>query len=116
MLGLALATLALRGGHIELVDGCLEAHGPLLGWSFRHFPGLQGGMAAITLGHVVLARDADAIVVTRAHERVHVVQYERWGPFFVPAYLAASLWALLRGRDPYYHNWFEIEARLSAGE
>jgi hypothetical protein len=47
---------------------------------------------------------------------VHVRQYEHWGPLFVPAYLAASLWALLRGRDPYYHNWFEMEARLSAGE
>ena len=37
-------------------------------------------------------------------------QYERWGPFFIPAYLAASLWMLVTGRDPYRENPFEREA------
>ena len=37
-------------------------------------------------------------------------QWERWGPAFPFAYLAASLWALLRGRDPYLGNRFEREA------
>ena len=46
----------------------------------------------------------------RAHELVHVRQYERWGPLFVPAYLAASAWMLVSGRDPYYDNHFERAA------
>jgi hypothetical protein len=46
----------------------------------------------------------------RAHEQVHVRQYERWGPLFVPAYLLSSLVELLRGRRPYRDNWFEREA------
>ena len=37
-------------------------------------------------------------------------QYERWGPFFLPAYLLSSLVALLLGRDPYLDNRFEREA------
>ena len=46
----------------------------------------------------------------RAHEQVHVRQYERWGLFFVPAYLVSSLWQLLRGRHIYRDNCFEREA------
>jgi hypothetical protein len=29
---------------------------------------------------------------------------------FVPAYLLASLWALMRGRHPYLENRFEVKA------
>jgi hypothetical protein len=68
------------------------------------------GAAAITIGHVVLAVDQAALDRTRVHERVHVRQYERWGPFFVPAYLAATLVARLRGRHAYTGNAFEREA------
>jgi hypothetical protein len=32
----------------------------------------------MTLGHVVIARDQDLLDLTRAHERVHVRQCERW--------------------------------------
>jgi hypothetical protein len=46
----------------------------------------------------------------RAHEQVHVRQYERWGPFFVPAYLASSLWQGLCGRHLYRDNHFERPA------
>jgi hypothetical protein len=106
--------LALRGGRIEVVDGCLEAHGPLLNWSLKHFTLLPGGIAAITLGHVIVGRDAPALLATRRHERVHVRQYERWGPLFVPAYCAASIWALVIGRHPYTDNWFEMAARREA--
>ncbi|MCA1583289.1 MAG: hypothetical protein LC791_00470 [Acidobacteria bacterium] len=66
----------------------------------------------MALGHVVAARDAEALSSTRAHERAHVAQAERWGPFFVPAYLAASLWAVGRGEHPYFDNLFERDARL----
>ena len=53
----------------------------------------------MTLGHVVLGRSAAALAETRAHERVHVTQCERWGPFFLPAYAASSLAAWARGGD-----------------
>jgi hypothetical protein len=41
---------------------------------------------------------------------VHVRQYERWGPAFLPAYLLSSLLQLLRGRNPYRENHFERQA------
>jgi len=94
----------------RLVDGALEAHGPGLAWLLSHLTLMPGGAAAMTLGHVVLARDGQSLESTRAHERVHVRQCEVWGPLFVPAYLAASLWALLRGGDFYFNNWFEVQA------
>lgn len=108
--GLALSLLALRGGRITVLDGAVEAHGPLLAWALTHLVPLRGGAGAITLGHVVLGRNAVSLDATRAHERVHVAQYERWGPLFVPAYAASAAWALLTGRHPYFDNVFEREA------
>lgn len=67
--------------------------------------------AAITFGHVVLAATPEDQARLRRHERVHVAQYERWGPLFLLAYPAESLCQLLRGRRPYLDNRFEIEAR-----
>ena len=40
-------------------------------------------------------------------------QAERWGPFFLPAYLVAGAVQLLQGRDPYRDNPFEVEARAA---
>ncbi len=99
LVGLAVATLALPGGRLTCVDGVIEAHGPLLRWVLSHLTLLRGGVAAITLGHVVVATDAKALEWTRAHERVHVNQCERWGPLFLP----------------YLCNAFEREAWRSAG-
>lgn len=110
LIGLALACLEMRAGRVRVVDGVVEAHGARLAWCLRRLIPIPGGAAAITLGHVVLGRDQPALDATRAHERVHVRQYERWGPFFIPAYLAASLVALAAGRDPYLDNPFEVEA------
>ena len=92
------------------MDGVIEVHGPWLRWALRHLVPLRGGAAAITFGHVVLARDQASLDWTRAHERVHVRQYERWGALFVPAYLAAGLWVALRGGHAYFDNPFEREA------
>jgi hypothetical protein len=64
----------------------------------------------MTLGHVVLGRDREALAQTRAHERVHVRQYERWGPAFIPAYLLASLWGFVTGAGAYHGNAFERAA------
>ena len=107
------ALLILAGAYrvqLQIVDGVLEAHGPVLAWMLTRLVPLAGGATALTLGHVVLARDAQSLAATRAHERVHVRQCERWGPLFVPAYLAASLIATLRGRHCYFDNPFEREA------
>jgi hypothetical protein len=66
---------------------------------------------AITFGHVVIAATPAALEGSRAHERVHVEQYERWGILFFPAYAASSLWQLLRRRRAYWDNYFEVQAR-----
>ena len=109
-LGLIAATLASRRARAAIVDGVIEIHGPALAWALRTLTPWCGGAVAITFGHVVLARDQTALDSTRTHERVHVRQYEVWGPFFIPAYLAAGVWAWLRGGDAYYDNPFEREA------
>ena len=108
--GLALASLGLWRGRISLVDGIVEGHGPALAWVLTHLVSLRGGAAAMTFGHVVIARDAECLESSRAHECVHVRQYERWGPLFIPAYLAGSVWAMLCRRHPYFGNPFEMEA------
>lgn len=86
------------------VRGVLLAEGARwprrLGWRYR----------AITFGHVVLSI-GELDLDTLDHELVHVRQYERWGPFFVPAYLLASLRAELAGHHRYRDNAFEIAAR-----
>lgn len=114
--GLALALFArATGGRVRRVAGAIEAHGGALPRLLSRLPiGARSG-TAVTLGHVVLASCAGTLAVTRAHERVHVRQYERWGPLFLPAYAAASLWALVRGGDAYLDNRFEREARRMAG-
>lgn len=106
---LAVATRA-TGGRVHRVEGVLEASGGVAAWLLRHAVPLRGGAQAITLGHVVLARDEQAAACTRRHERVHVQQYERWGPLFLPAYFGASAWAWLQGADPYRDNPFERAA------
>jgi hypothetical protein len=110
VLGLAGASLALWRGRIELRQGVVEARGPALRWALTHLSLLPGGIAAITLGHVVLGRDAHTLDSTRAHERVHVRQYERWGMFMLPAYVLASVWAWARGAHFYFDNPFERQA------
>lgn len=109
--GLVGTALALAsGGKAKIVDGVIEAHG---GWiTMRLIRGNRwvGPIAAITLGHVVLGCDEATLERTRQHERVHVRQYERWGPFFIPAYFAASAWVGWRGYHAYLDNPFEVEA------
>lgn len=110
--------LALLGGaRLRLHRGVVEVHGQAISAFLRHCTLVSGGALAMALGHVVLGRDRTALEETRSHERVHVRQAERWGPFFLPAYLLASIWVGLQGRRWYYDNPFEVEARvLSDGE
>lgn len=68
----------------------------------------------MTLGHTVLGQTEAGLDLVRDHEQVHVRQYERWGPLFIPAYLLSSAWLWWTGKDPYRANPFEVEAyRLS---
>lgn len=111
-LGAVLVAAALAtGGRAAVVDGVLEAHGGVLVVILRRLVPLRGGASAMTLGHVVVARDAACLERTRTHERAHVRQSEQWGPFFLPAYFAASLAVAFRGRHYYLDNPFEREAR-----
>jgi hypothetical protein len=98
------------GGGIQLVEGVIEIHGGFAGFFLRHLVPLPGGASAMALGHVVIARNRETLDKCRTHERVHVRQAERWGPLFIPAYLAAGLMVKLRGKDAYYDNPFEREA------
>lgn len=109
LLGLVVCLAAWPRGRVAIVDGVVEAHGPVLRWALRRLPP-PGGASAVTLGHVVIGCDAQALEWSRPHEHVHVAQYERWGPFFLPAYVGASLWAALSGRHFYRDNVFEEEA------
>ena len=111
LIGLLFVPGAVFGhGGVQIVDGVLEVHGPFIAWVLRHCIPLPGGAWAITFGHVVLGRDTEALSATRAHERVHVRQYERWGPGFIPAYLLAAVWGLVTGAGGYHGNVFEREA------
>jgi len=109
--GLLLAPLAIAGprGRIRVVRGVVEASGgllaPLLSRVNPWFP-----IQAITFGHVVLGVSADVLDHCRVHERIHVRQYERWGPLFPLLYLASSVAGLRRGRGLYEGNAFEREA------
>ena len=111
LIGLVIALTLIRRGRLACVTGVVEAHGPLLERALALLTPLARGADAMTLGHVVLGRNARALEVTRAHERVHVRQYESWGLFFLPAYFLAGAYALVLGRHPYFDNRFELEAK-----
>ena len=110
VVGLLLVPLALLpGGSVRLRDGVLECVVGSLP-SFARRVGARTGIEVLTLGHVVVAGSARLMSISRRHERVHVRQYERYGPLFLPLYVASSILALVRGRHPYSHNRFEREA------
>jgi hypothetical protein len=114
-LGLLFGALALlSGGRAHLRQGALEFGGGALGALLSRLPP-PFAFSAITLGHVILGLDRATLAAVRRHEQVHVRQYERWGPLFVPAYLLSSVAQLLRGRRPYLDNRFEREAFSKAG-
>ena len=110
LIGLAIGLLLM--GRFRWVDGVIEIHSQAIAIFLRR---QWVPAAAMTLGHVVIGQDRSSLDRTRRHERIHVRQYERWGPCFLPAYVAFSVWAALRGRDPYRGNRFEIEAYANDG-
>ena len=111
LLGLCFAVVAkFSGGGWQVHTGVVEVYGGAVAKLLERAPFVPGGALALTLGHCVLARTAAAHDLTRTHERIHVRQYERWGPLFLPAYLLAGAIAWARGKDPYRGNAFEVEA------
>ncbi|MDQ0120678.1 hypothetical protein AB0280_12640 [Pseudarthrobacter sp902506025] len=75
---------------------------------------------AYTLGNVVLCRSTAADLLSRpallGHEERHCSQYA-WclGLPFIPLYLAAAGWSVLRTGNPGTANIFERRAGLAAG-
>jgi hypothetical protein len=108
--GLLAAACALcAGASLQLVDGAFEVGGGRLAQIVRRTRRTRR-FVAITFGHVIIGVDHSTLRRVRAHERVHVQQYERWGPLFFPLYLGSSVVQWLCGRDPYADNRFEREA------
>ena len=112
IVGIMVSVIAVGTGATKhCIDGALE----VAGGSVKRLIGLLPGplrFTAITLGHVIVGIDHDALRRARFHEHVHVRQYERWGVLFFPLYLASSLVQLLRSRHPYFDNCFEREAHV----
>jgi hypothetical protein len=110
MLGLAAGLVGLAtGGRVQRRGATLEFHGGAVRWLLDHAP-ICAGASAMTWGHVILGQTVAALDISREHELVHVRQYERWGPLFIPAYLLCSAVIWLRGGDAYRDNPFEREA------
>ena len=111
VLGLMLVPGAvIKGGSVRVVDGVFEVHGGVVTGLLKIGLPWTGPAAAMTLGHIILGCDRVCLEKCRTHERVHVRQYERWGPFFIPVYLLVTLISYLHGGDPYQDNFFEREA------
>ena len=108
--GLLFSLIAmLAGARPRVVDGVVEVGGGHLRTLMASLPRC-GRFGAITFGHVVIGLDHSLLRRVRAHELIHVQQYERWGVLFFPLYATSSLLQLLCGRDPYRDNAFEREA------
>jgi len=104
-----LGLLLSPGSNVRLVDGVIEIHGPLTRFALDHM-GPCRAAAAMTLGHVVIGQNQRCLDDSRSHERIHVRQYESFGPFFIPIYFWCSFHAWRVGRDFYRDNFFEVEA------
>jgi hypothetical protein len=114
-LGMLVGCLALvSGGGMQIRRSCVEFYGGWLEKLLDRLPPQR--VQAMTLGHTILGTNRAALEACRDHEQVHVRQYERWGAFFIPAYLGFSLYLWLRGRDYYLENPFEIEAYANEEE
>ncbi len=113
LFGLLLALpVMLWRGRVHLVHAptpALVASGPLADYMLEHHP--FGPMCAMAIGHIVIAERRGLTPQVLTHELAHVRQAAQWGFMFPLAYLAASGWAVLHGKDAYWHNVFEIAAR-----
>ena len=97
------------GGRMRFREGAIACYAGLAAILVRNLP-TGKHTAGFTLGHVILGQNAEGLDSVCDHERVHVRQFERWGPLMGPAYLLASAWMWLAGKDAYRDNPFEVEA------
>lgn len=110
LLGLLLGLVGvLFGGRIRYRAGAFECCEGGTKWLVHQLPNGQFTLA-ITIGHVILGQTEAALDIAREHEHVHVRQYERWGPFFMPAYFLAGVYQWWNGKRFYRDNPFEREA------
>lgn len=108
LFGLLVGAVGLcTGGNVQRIGPTLEFWG---GAVTRLMQSRLVRARGMTLGHVILGVSQSALESVRPHEWVHVRQYERWGPLFLPAYLSCSIVLWLSGRNPYWENPFEVEA------
>ena len=115
LLGLIVGSMGcLTGGGVQRRGVALEFYGGATNVFLHWICGTW--VSAITFGHTILGRDPDTLDACREHEWVHVRQYQRWGPFFGPAYLLSSLLVWSQGKRAYRDNHFEREAYGDAHE
>ena len=110
LLGLSAGLVVLAfGGQVRVVRGVLEFSG---GWLCNLMSSAPTVLrfCAITFGHVILGVSAADLDAVRDHEHVHIEQYEVWGPLFLVAYAASSVWQVMHGRRAYRDNFFERQA------
>jgi hypothetical protein len=104
VLGLVLGLLSFRIPRVD--EGIIVFEGRPLGFLWIIARMRREG---VTFGHVVLTA-APLRGAVRRHELEHVWQYERFGPVYIPAYLA--LW-LVHG---YRRHPFELAALRAEGD
>ena len=110
LLGLLIGTTGiLFGGKCQIERGCFEFYGGPIQKLLTLVP-IGSGALAMTIGHTILGQTKAGLAVVRDHEHIHVKQYERWGPLFIPAYFLSSAFMWLNNKDPYRDNPFEVEA------
>jgi hypothetical protein len=97
------------GGRARIRGRAIEFYGGGVKWFVHRLPHGQFTLA-VTLGHTILGQTDASLDVARGHEAVHIAQYERWGPFMLPAYFLSSLYMWLIGKRFYRDNPFEREA------
>ena len=115
LLGLGLGMIGIcTGGRVRIRSRVLEFYGGGVKWLLQQFFFGEGAMA-LTLGHTILGQTDAALDICRAHELVHVRQFEWWGPLMGPAYLGCSLVLWLMRRRPYRDNPFERQAYEQGG-
>lgn len=115
IIGLSIGGIGLCFGSSVRVRGrAIEFYGGGVKWMLNRLP--QGKfILALTLGHTILGQTVSTLDISRKHETVHITQFERWGPFMLPAYLIASIYMSFTGRHFYHDNPFEKEAYAVGG-
>ena len=97
-LGLLIGCIGLLfGSQVRKVGRAIEFYDGGVKWFIHQLPNGEFTFA-MTLGHVILGQTDASLEIARKHESVHISQYEKWGPFMLPAYYFISFYIWLRGK------------------